>query len=108
MAEMLPTCLHIRHRSATPAILFRHFHHSSADAAPIGVYHGGTKPSPDEDSRLFCNVLPWSSATSATSATLFRLFYKKSGTYVTIGVLMGKATAGRMRRKLWLDSVSRN
>ncbi|SRR5258707_15601390 len=74
------------------------------------VQQEGTKPNPDLDSELFCFVLlrniwqgvylPCLSATSATSATPLGIHYKKSGTYVTIGVLMGNATAGRMRREL--------
>lgn len=42
---------------------------------------------------------PCLSATSATSATPIRIFYKRSGTYVTIGVLMDREKEGRIRRK---------
>jgi hypothetical protein len=74
------------------------------------VQQEGTNPRLDVDFDLFCFVLlsnirhgiypPYLSATSATSATLFHILYKKSGTYVTIWVLMGNATAGRMEREL--------
>ncbi len=50
-------------------------------------------------SYISANHPPCLSATSATSAMPIRIFYKRSGTYVTIGVLMDRAKAGRIRRK---------
>jgi hypothetical protein len=71
------------------------------------VQQEGTNPRLDVDFELFCFVLLsnirhgiYPPYLSATSATPFRILYKKSGTYVTIWVLMGNATAGRMRREL--------
>ena len=112
MADMLPTCQHIRHDVPPlppPGLPMPH------QILGSDFQQEGFKPNPDLDSGLFCLVPLCIICLGIYSSSFpplpplpprpFPILYKKSGTYVTI---WGKVTAGCRRRKSWLDSVSRN